>query len=94
MDITQNQVSTVILLIKFLVSMDPRHLQGSWIVYMYVYIMKFLFYLISKHIFVCISHKGTFQSDNTLCAQRIIEFPDEKLKPKVQIEDGVIYILN
>ena len=30
-----------------------------------------------------------------LCAQiQIIEFTDEQLKPKVQIEDGFIYIIN
>ena len=56
--------------------------------------MKFVLYLISNHIFVCINHKDTFQSDNKWCAQRIIEFTDEKLKTKVQIEDGFIYIMN
>ena len=47
--------------------------------------MKFVLYLISNHIFV---------SDDKWCAQRIIEFTDEKLKPKVQIEDGFIYVMN
>ena len=41
-----------------------------------------------------INHKDTCKSDNKLCAQRIIEFTDEKLKPKVQIEDGFIYSTN
>ena len=50
-DIIQNNISTVILLIKFLVyQWDPRHLQGSRVVYIFVYIMKFVFYLI----FLCI----------------------------------------
>ena len=36
-DIKQNNISTVILLIKFLVHQwDPRHLQGSRVVYIYV----------------------------------------------------------
>ena len=60
-DIKQNNISTVILFIKFLVyQWDPRHLQGSRVVYIYVYIMKFVSYLISNHIFVCINHKDTF----------------------------------
>ena len=42
-DINQNNISNVILLIKFLVyHLDPRHLQGSRVVYIFVYIMKFL----------------------------------------------------
>ena len=56
--------------------------------------MKLVLYLISNHIFVCINHKDTFKSGNKWCAHRIIEFTDEKLKPKVQIEVGFIYILN
>ena len=40
--------------------------------------------------FLCIS----FYSDNKGCAQRFIEFTDENLKPKVQIEDEFIYIKN
>ena len=40
------------------------------------------------------NHKDTCLSDNKWCAQRIIEFTDEKLKPKVQIEDGFIYSMN
>ena len=71
-----------------------QHLQGSQDVYIFVYIMKFVLYLISNHIFVYISHKDTFKCDNKWCAQRIIEFTDEKLKPKVQIEDRFIYIMN
>ena len=58
-DIKQN-ISTVILFIKFLVyQWDPIHLQGSRVVYIFVYIMKFVFYLISNHIFVYINHKDT-----------------------------------
>ena len=60
-DIKQNNISTVILLIKFLVyQWDPRHLQGSLVVYIFVYIMKFVLYLISNHIFMSINHKDTF----------------------------------
>ena len=69
-------------------------LQGSRDVYIFVYIMKFVLYLISNNFFVSINHKDTFESDNKWCAQSIIEFTDEKLKPKVQIEDGFIYIMN
>ena len=37
-DIKQNNISTVILLIKFLVyQWDPRHLQGSQVVYIFIY---------------------------------------------------------
>ena len=94
-NIKLNIISTVILLIKFLVYQeDPRHLQGSRVVYIFVYIVKFVFYLISNHIFVCINHKDTCKSDSKWCAQRIIEFTDEKLKQKVQIEDRFIYIMN
>ena len=55
-------------------------------------------YLLSYPSFVCINHKDAFHSNNKWCAQRIIEFTDEKLtwhlkvKPKVQIEDGFINI--
>ena len=60
-DIKQNNISTVILLNKFLVyQWDPRHLQGSRVVYIFVYIMKFVLYLITNHMFVCINHKDTF----------------------------------
>ena len=45
-------------------------------------------------LYVCINHKDTFYSDKKWCAQRIIHFTDEKLKTKVQIEDGFIYIMN
>ena len=45
-DIKQNNVSTVILLKKFLVyQWDPCHLQGSRIVYICVYVTKSVFYL-------------------------------------------------
>ena len=51
-DIKQNNISTVSLLNKFLVyQWDPRHLQGSRVVYIIVYIMKFV-YLIT---FLCVS---------------------------------------
>ena len=63
-------------------------------VYIFVYIMKFVLYLISNHIFVCINHKDMFKSNIKWCAQRIIKFTDEKLKPKVQIKDGFFYIMN
>ena len=57
-DIKQNNISTVILLINFLVyQWDLRHLQEYRVVYIFVYVMKFVFYLISNHIFVCINHK-------------------------------------
>ena len=60
-DIKQDNVSNIILLIKFLVyQWDPRHLQGSRVVYTFVYIMKFVFCLISIHIFVFINHEDTF----------------------------------
>ena len=50
-DIKQNNVSTDILLIKFLVyQWDQRHLQGSRVVYIFVYITKSVFFL-----FLCIS---------------------------------------
>ena len=32
-------------------------------VYIFVYIMKFVLYLISNHIFVCINHKDMFKSN-------------------------------
>ena len=54
-DIKQNNISTVILLIKFLVyQWDSRHLQGSRVIYIFVNIMKVVFYLISTH-FLCVS---------------------------------------
>ena len=56
-DIKENNISTVILLIKFLIyQWDPPHLQGSGIVYIFVYITKSVFYLISNLIFVYINH--------------------------------------
>ena len=46
LDIKQNNVPTIILSIKFLVyQWDPRHLQGSGVVYIFVYIKKSVFYL-------------------------------------------------
>ena len=60
-DIKQNNISTVILLIKFLIyQWDPHNFQGSRIVDIFVYIIKFVFYLISNHIFVYIDHTDTF----------------------------------
>ena len=56
-DIKQNNISTVKCLVY---QWDPRHLQGSRVVYIFVYIMKFVFYLISNHIFVCINDKDTW----------------------------------
>ena len=57
-DIKQNNISAIILLIKFLVyQWNPRHLQGSRVVNIFVYMMKFVFYLISIYIFVCINHR-------------------------------------
>ena len=53
-----------------------------------------MFYSLSNHIFVYISHKDAFYSDNKWCAQRFIEFMDEKLRPKVQIDDKFFYIMN
>ena len=41
----------------------------------------------SNQFFVHFYDYDTFYSDNKLCAQRFIEFTDEKLKPKIQIED-------
>ena len=41
-----------------------------------------------------INHKDICLSDNKWCVQKIIEFSDEKLKPKVQIEDGSINSMN
>ena len=59
-DIKQNNISTVILLIKFLVyQWDPHHLQGSWVVYIFYLHFIFVFYLISNHIFMYINHKDT-----------------------------------
>ena len=52
--IIQDNISTVILIIKYLVSQwDPRHLQGSRVVYIHVFISKTksVFYLIT---FLCI----------------------------------------
>ena len=51
-DIKQNNISTVILLIKFLLyQWDPRHLQGSRVVYIFVYIMKLYRYLITFFVY-------------------------------------------
>ena len=59
-DIKQNNISTVILLIKFLVyQWDPRHLQGSRVVYIFIYTLYSCSILISNNIFVNINHKDT-----------------------------------
>ena len=53
-DIKQNNISTVILLIKFLVyQWDPRHLQGSRVVYIFIYTLYScsIYYLIK---FLCV----------------------------------------
>ena len=56
-DIKQNNISTVILLIKFLVyQWDPRQEVGLLHIYLY---FIFVFYLISYHIFMYINHKDT-----------------------------------
>ena len=66
----QNNIFTVILLIKFLdYQCDP---QGSRIVYIFVYIMRFVFYLF--FFFFCVS----FQ---VMCTKNY-GVTDEKLKPK------------
>ena len=51
---------------------------------------------ISDHIFVYINQCNKFYSGNLRRAQRFIELiiTDEKMKLKVQIEDGFIYIMN
>ena len=62
-DIELNNISTVILLIKFLLCQwDLRHfdLQGSRVVYTFVYTTESVFYQISNHIFVYINHLGYF----------------------------------
>ena len=51
-------------------------------------------YLIFNHIFVCINHWDTFNFGDKWYAQRFIGFTYEKLKLKVQTEDGIIYIWN
>ena len=89
-DIKQNNISTIILFIKFLIyQWDPRHLQGSRVVYIFVYIMKSEFYLISNHIFVCINHKDRFKSVNKGCAQILIEFTDENSNRKYKLRTGL-----
>ena len=64
------------------------------VVYIFVYITKYVFVLTSYHNFVHLNHYDTFYSDNKGCAQIFIEFTDENLKPKVQIEDEFIHIMN
>ena len=64
------------------------------VVYIFVYVTKYVFSLTSNHIFVHFNHYDTFYSDNKACAQRFIKFTDENLKRKVQIEDEFIYIMN
>ena len=91
-DIKQNNVCTAILLIKFLIyQWDPCHLQQSRIVYIFAYIIQSVFYLLSNHGFVYINRMDTFYSDNKWCAQRFIEYSDEKLRPKVQTKDEFFY---
>ena len=63
-------------------------------VYIFVYITQYMFSLTCNHIFVYFNHYDTFNSDINGCAQRFIEFKDENLKPKIQIEDEFIYIMN
>ena len=82
-DIKQNDISKVILLIFSSICAICKEVA-------FVYITKPVFYLISNHIFVYI----IFCSDNKWCAQRLIEFTDENLKPKIQNEDEFIYIMN
>ena len=93
--IKQNNVSTVIWLIKFLAinARDPRHWEEVRC-YIFVYITKYMFSLTSYHIVLHFNHYDTFYLDNKGCTQRFIEFTDENLKPKVQIEDKFIYIMN
>ena len=49
--------------------------------------MKFVFYLRSKHIFVCINHRIRFNLIICDVHKDIIGLTDEKLKLKVLIED-------
>ena len=83
------------MLIKFLVyQWDLRQLQGSRVVYIFVEVMKSVYVTSGNNIIVHFVHfkrKDTFYSDNKWCAQRFIEFTDEQLEPKVQIEDGFIF---
>ena len=51
--------------------------------------MKFVFYLISDNIFVCINHKDRCKSDNKWCAQRIIEFTDKNSNRKYTLRTGL-----
>ena len=91
-DIKQNNISTV----NFVNQVSRLSMRSSAFARKSgcLHIGLHMFYLISYHICVCINHTDTCQSDNKWCAQRIIEFTDEKLKPKVQIEDGFIYSTN
>ena len=95
-DIKPNNVSTVIFWIKFLVyQWEPRHLQGSRVVYIFVYITKSVFSLISNYVFVYFNHKVTFfliisDVQKDLSSLQI----KKKLKPKVQFEDEFIFIIN
>ena len=56
----------------------------------YMYVIS----LTSNHNFVHFNHYDTFYSDNKGCEQRFIEFADENFKPKVQIGDQFIYMMN
>ena len=77
-DIKQN-ISTVILLIKILVyRWYPRHLQVSCGVYLFT---KSVFYM----------YLITFSCISIIRCIRFFEFTDEKLKMRVQFEDGFIF---
>ena len=75
---------------------DPRHWEevALKIVHIFVYMTKYTISLTSYHMFVYFNYYDTFLSDNKGCAQRFIEFTDENLKSKVQIEDEFIFIMN
>ena len=79
--------------IKFLVyQWDPLHLQGSQVVYIFVYLMRFVLYLISNHliiIFVCINQKDTFWYTKKWCTQRIIELTDGNSNWKYKLRTGL-----
>ena len=89
--VKQNNVSTVIWFIKFLDinARDPSHWEE-----VALFTLLFTEQSTFNHIFVHFNHYDTFYSDNKGCAQRFIEFTDENLNQKVQIEDEFIYIMN
>ena len=74
--------------------LEIRAIGRKSVVYIFVYITKYVFSLTSNNMFVHFNHYDTFYYDNKGCAQRFIEFTDGKLKPKVQIKDEFIYIMN